>query len=71
MVKSDRYQFTVVMPNLNYDVLQDVSWDVPQDKLDAQIMDLIHKDKKMDNQGYVFFDDKLLQIPCQENICLL
>lgn len=30
------YQFTVVMLNLNYDVLQDV----PQDKLDVQIIDL-------------------------------
>ncbi len=40
---SDRYQFTVVMPNLNYDVPQDV----PQDKLDVQIMDLIRKDSKI------------------------
>lgn len=41
--RSDRYQFTVVMPNLNYDVPQDV----PQDKLDVQIIDLIHKDNKI------------------------
>ena len=39
----DRYQFTVVMPNLNYDVPQDV----PQDKLDVQIVDLIRKDSKI------------------------
>lgn len=44
--RSDRYQFTVVMPNLNYDVPQDV----PQDKLDAQIVDLIRKDRKMSTE---------------------
>ena len=41
--RSDRYQFTVVMPNLNYDVPQDV----PQDELDVRIMDLIRKDGKI------------------------
>lgn len=49
--RSDRYQFTVVMPNLNYDVPQDVPQGVPQgvpqDKLDVQIIDLIHKDNKI------------------------
>lgn len=44
--RSDRYQFTVVMPNLNYDVPQDV----PQDKLDVQIMDLIRKDRKISTE---------------------
>lgn len=44
--RSDRYQFTVVMPNLNYDVPQDV----PQDKLDAQIVDLIRKDNKISTE---------------------
>lgn len=44
--RSDRYQFTVVMPNLNYDVPQDV----PQDKLDVQIIDLIHKDNKISTE---------------------
>ena len=29
--RSDRYQFTVVMPNLNYNVTQDVAQDVTQD----------------------------------------
>lgn len=52
--RSDRYQFTVVMPNLNYDVPQDVPQevpqDVPQDKLDAQILDLIHKDSKISTE---------------------
>lgn len=44
--RSDRYQFTVVMPNLNYDVPQDV----PQDKMDVQIMDLIRKDSKISTE---------------------
>ncbi len=52
--RSDRYQFTVVMPNLNYnvpqDVLQGVPQDVPQDKLDARILDLIHKDSKISTE---------------------
>lgn len=55
---SDRYQFTVVMPNLNYDVPRDVPQDVPQgvpqdvlqEKLDAQIMDLIRKDSKISTE---------------------
>ena len=52
--RSDRYQFTVVMQNLNYDVPQDVPQgvpqDVPQDKLDVQIIDLIHKDNKISTE---------------------
>lgn len=40
--RSDRYQFTIVMPNLNYNV--------PQDKLDAQILDLIRKDSKISTE---------------------
>lgn len=52
--RSDRYQFTVVMPNLNYDVPEDVPQDVPQDvsqdKLDVQIRDLIRKDRKMSTE---------------------
>ena len=40
--RSDRYQFTVVMPNLNYDV--------PQDKLNCKIMDLIRKDSKVSTE---------------------
>lgn len=48
--RSDRYQFTVVMPNLNYDVPQYVSQGVPQDKLDAKIMDLICKDSKISTE---------------------
>ena len=48
--RSDRYKFTVVMPNLNYDVSQDVPQDVPQDKLNCQIMDLIRKDSKVSTE---------------------
>ena len=48
--RSDRYQFTVVMPNLNYDVSQDVPQDVPQDKLDVQIVDMIRKDRKISTE---------------------
>ena len=45
-----KYQFTVVMPNLNYNVPQDVPQGVPQDKLDAQIVDLIRKDSKISTE---------------------
>lgn len=41
--RSDRYQFTVVMPNLNYGVPQRVT----QDDLDARIIALIKKDSKI------------------------
>lgn len=44
--RSDRYQFTVVLPNFNYNVPQDVT----QDKLDAQILDLIRKDSKISTE---------------------
>lgn len=56
---SDRYQFTVVMPNLNYNVPQDVprngTQDVPLDvprknrdnPLDIQILNMIKKDNKV------------------------
>ena len=44
--RSDRYQFTVVMPNLNYGVPQDV----PQDDLDAKILALIKKDNKISTE---------------------
>lgn len=52
--RSDRYQFTVVMPNLNYVVPQDVPQcvpqDVPQDDLDAKILALIKKDNKISTE---------------------
>ena len=48
--RSDRYQFTVVMPNLNYSVPQDVPQRVPQDDLDAKILALIKKDNKISTE---------------------
>lgn len=59
---SDRYQFTVVMPNLNYNVPQDVprngTQDVPLDvprknrdnPLDTQILNMIKKDNKVSTE---------------------
>ena len=50
LFRSDRYQFTVVLPNLNYDVLQNVPQSVPQsvlqDNLDVQILELIRKNNR-------------------------
>ena len=56
--RSDRYQFTVVMPNLNYGVPQDVPQrvpqgvpqGVPQDDLNAKILALIKKDNKISTE---------------------
>lgn len=48
--RSDRYQFTVVMPNLNYNVPQDVPKDVPQDDLDMKILELIRQNNKMSTE---------------------
>ena len=48
--RSDRYQFTVIMPNLNYvpqDVPQGVPQDVPQDNLDGQILNLMRENNKI------------------------
>ena len=51
MFRSDRYQFTVVMPNLNYGVaqgvVQDVARDIPQGDLDSKIIALIKDDNKI------------------------
>ena len=44
--RSDRYQFTVIMPNLNYGI-QDVPQGVPQDNLDVQILKLMHENNKI------------------------
>lgn len=60
--RSDRYQFTVVMSNLNYNVPQDVprngTQDVPLDvprknrdnPLDIQILNMIKKDNKVSTE---------------------
>lgn len=55
---SDWYQFTVVMPNLNYNVPQDVprngTQDVPRknrdNPLDIQILNMIKKDNKVSTE---------------------
>lgn len=52
--RSDRYQFMVVMPNLNYSGTQDVPQDVPQENmsnpLDIQILNMIKKDNKINTE---------------------
>lgn len=56
--RSDRYQFTVVMPNLNYDDTQDGPQDGPQDDtqdgtqkdLKHQITELIRKNNKISTE---------------------
>ena len=52
--RSDRYQFTVIMPNLNYSVTQgvtqDVSQDIAQDDLDAKIIALIKRNNKISTE---------------------
>lgn len=65
--RSDRYQFTVVMSNLNYDVPQDVPQNVPQnvpqdvpqnvpqDNMEDQIIGLIQKQQDEHRKdGYDF-----------------
>lgn len=55
LFRSDRYQFTVIMPNLNYgmaeeknaNVPQDVPQDVPHNSLDVQIINALRKDNKI------------------------
>ena len=48
--RSDRYQFTVEMPNLNYDVPRNVPQDVKSGKLETQIVNLIKKDCKISTE---------------------
>ena len=48
--RSDRYQFTVIMPNLNYGT-QDVPQGVPQDNLDVQILKLMCANDKISTEG--------------------
>ena len=47
---SDRYQFTVVMPNLNYNVPQDVHRKNRDNPLDIQILNMIKKDNKVSTE---------------------
>lgn len=56
--RSDRYQFTVVMPNLNYNVTQDVTQnvtqdvtqDVTKDDIDAKIVKMIKYNNKISTE---------------------
>lgn len=52
--RSDRYQFTVVMPNLNYNVTQDVTQNVTQnvtqDDIDAKIVKMIKSNNKVSTE---------------------
>ena len=58
LFRSDRYQFTVVMPNLNYNVPQDVPRNVPRNvpqkkesnPLEIQILNMIKKDNKISTE---------------------
>ena len=43
----DRYQSTVVMPNLNYYVPRNVPQNVSQDNMEDQIISLIQKNNKI------------------------
>ncbi|MFQ8894679.1 MAG: ATP-binding protein [Dorea sp.] len=53
--RSDRYQFTVVMPNLNYNVLR-MSSECPSEKesnpLEIQILNMIKKDNKISTEKW-------------------
>ena len=46
----DRYQSTVVMPNLNYDVPRNVPQNVSQDNMEDQIISLIQKNNKISTE---------------------
>ena len=46
----DRYQSTVVMPNLNYNVPRNVPQNVSQDNMEDQIIGLIQKNNKISTE---------------------
>ena len=45
--RSDRYQFTVIMPNLNYNGTQDVTQDGTQDDVYTLILEIIKRNNKI------------------------
>ena len=53
--RSDRTQFTVILPNLNYEetegVRQDVRQGVRQDDIDSSILELIRRNNKISIRG--------------------
>ena len=46
----DRYQSTVVIPNLNYNVPRNVPQNVSQDNMEDQIISLIQKNNKISTE---------------------
>ncbi len=46
----DRYQSTVVMPNMNYNVPRNVPQNVSQDNMEDQIISLIQKNNKISTE---------------------
>lgn len=48
--RSDRYQFTVIMPNLNYSISEDLS----QEELDNKIIELVRKDSGISTEKIAF-----------------
>ena len=48
--RSDRYQFIVVMPSLNYSVPQDVPQKKDTNPLEIQILNMIKKDNKISTE---------------------
>ena len=48
--RSDRYQFTVVMPNLNYNRIQNVPQNNLKNPLDIQILNMINKNNKISTE---------------------
>ena len=48
--RSDRYQFTVVMPNLNYNVPRNVPQKKESNPLEIQILNMIKKDNKISTE---------------------
>ena len=52
--RSDRTQFTVILPNLNYDVTQGVTQgvtqDVTQDDIEAKILGLVRENNKISTE---------------------
>ena len=50
--RSDRYQFTVVIPNLNYNVPQDVPQKKESNTLEIQILNMIKKDNKISTEKW-------------------
>ncbi len=46
----DRYQSTVMMPNLNYNVPRNVPQNVSQDNMEDQIISLIQKNNKISTE---------------------